>query len=160
MQLMRDGRQTQSMPLEQRPEYTAGSPFVQLLEHEGRVRMLDVFLRKHSSDLSKSEIARLADIHPSTVGRNIDELVDMGIIKEIGDKRNKQYHLDKDNDLVMTLGKFHTELIAHSDSIDETEQQVQRRISRNALSFIKNNSDESDDSTLPRDMIDQAIIHA
>jgi DNA-binding MarR family transcriptional regulator len=149
------------MAQDRRPDYTAGSPFVQLLEHEGRVRMLDVFLRKHSTRLTKSEIARLADIHPSTVGRNIDELVDMEIVEEIGDERNKQYHLNLDNDLVATLGQFHTELITYSDSIEETEQQVQRRISRNALDLIKNRSEEStDDNVPPKEVVDQAVTNA
>lgn len=149
------------MASEQRPDYTAGSPFVELLAREGRVRMLDVFLRKHSTELSQSEIARLADIHPSTVGRNIDQLVQMDIVEVTENGESDRYRLNLENDLVTALGQFHTALLEHAESIDPTDQEQRLRNDDTVKRFLdRDSSERADEKTRLKEIASQTIADA
>lgn len=104
-----------------RETYTKGSPFVRLLGTPGRVKILDVFLRKHYQELTPSEVARLADIAPSTFHRNIDYLVEAGIVdqtREIGGAT--LYQLNKENPVSEIFGKARSSLLDHLQNIPDT----------------------------------------
>lgn len=104
-------------------EHTYGeySPFVRLLETPGRVRILDVFLRRFESELSASDIAHL--VSESTFSRNKDVLLELGVINQTREVAGKKYYqLNRDSELVKLLGQFHTQLIVHSsDIVDGTD---------------------------------------
>lgn len=124
--------------------YTERSPFVELLGTEGRVRIIDVFLRKHSSTLSKSEVSELAGVHASTVGRNIGTLIRMGMLEPVDARDGEKYQLNIENDLVKTLGEFHTELITYTEEIERQDSaQLPRELYEALLEFEK--TDEEND---------------
>lgn len=98
--------------------YTEASAFARLLGSQARVKMLDVFLGKHYTELTVPEIAQLADIHETTVHRNIDDLLDFGIVEHSGKVgRAQQYRLNKDSRVARILGRARAELMEQSDEI-------------------------------------------
>lgn len=101
------------------PPYSAHSPFVRLLGTKGRVRVLDVFLRKFGTELSATEIAELTNVSESTFSRNKDVLIELDVIEPTRREAGKQYYeLNVDSPIVTLLAEFHTKLIEHTDEID------------------------------------------
>lgn len=104
--------------------YSEGSPFVRLLGKPGRVKLLDVFLRKHYQELTAPEVSDLANVAPSTFHRNIDYLVEIGVIeptREIGG--TQLYKLNIDNQIAKVLGSLRTELLEFTDQITVESKQ-------------------------------------
>jgi len=100
--------------------YTDQSSFVQLLGRESRARMLDVFLGKHYTELTQSDVAELSGLDPATVSRNIDVFVDLGVIeptRAVG--KSQLYSVNTDADLVKALGKARDELRQHGQTLNE-----------------------------------------
>jgi len=98
--------------------YSEKSPFVRLLETRGRVRILDVFLRKHYTELGATDVADLADVSPSTFHRNISELKDLDIVRETDSVSGvTQYKLNEDSPIAQTLGKARAELLEYSKTV-------------------------------------------
>lgn len=110
--------------------YSDDSAFVRLLETKGRVRVLDVFLRKPRTELTAEQVANLAGINPSTFSRNKGVLEELDILsKSLDDDGNIQYRLNIDNDIVQILGRAHTELMKFSPELAErTEVNRERYI--------------------------------
>jgi len=101
--------------------YTDASAFVRLLETEGRVRMLDVLLGKHYTTLTVSGIAELAEVHETTVYRNIQKLEDADLVRSVGTPDGPaQYQLNKSNEAARLLQKFHGELLTRSSDLETT----------------------------------------
>jgi Fe2+ or Zn2+ uptake regulation protein len=102
-------------------KYSEASPFVRLLPTQGRVRILDVFLRKHYKPLTATEVAKLGDINPSTFHRNIDALIEAGVIKEQRKVAGTQlYQLNTDNPAAKIFGEARAELLENRDSVPES----------------------------------------
>ena len=59
--------------------YVAGSPFVELFRSPANVELFLALLAYPGEVLTASELARAADLDPSTVGDNVDVLVDIGV---------------------------------------------------------------------------------
>jgi DNA-binding transcriptional ArsR family regulator len=98
--------------------YGEDSPFVRLLGTPGRVRILDVFLRRYETELSANDISHL--VSESTFSRNKDILLELDIIKQTRREGGKQYYaLNRDSELVDAIGRFHTQLFDHLDAITE-----------------------------------------
>lgn len=103
-----------------RGSYADDSPLVRLLRKEGRVRILDVFLRKHYTPLSAPEVADLAGVSVSTFTRNKDELLALNIVEEVEREGNAQhYQLNKDSEIAQILGEAQRELLELSQQIVE-----------------------------------------
>jgi len=100
--------------------YSDRSPFVRLLETPGRVRILDVFLRKHYTELSASDVANLGNIDKSTFTRNKDVLLELEIIVP-SDKEGQQqyYRLNTDSEIVNVLGRAHSELTKFATEVND-----------------------------------------
>lgn len=90
--------------------YTDNSAFVRLLETEGRVRILDVLLRRPHATLTAGEISELAGFDTSTFSRNKGELESLDIVEKDFDGGQAVYSLNVDNEIVQVLGEAHTEL--------------------------------------------------
>jgi len=98
--------------------YSEKSPFVRLLGTRGRVRILDVFLRKHYKELGATEVADLAGVSPSTFHRNINELKDLDIVRETKSVSGvAQYKLNEESPIAQTLGKARSELLEYSKTV-------------------------------------------
>ena len=90
--------------------YTDNSAFVRLLETEGRVRILDVLLRRPYSTLTAGEISKLAGFDTSTFSQNKDELESLDIVETDHDDEQTVYSLNTETEIVQVLGQVHTEL--------------------------------------------------
>lgn len=98
--------------------YAENSPFVRLLGKPGRVKILDVLLRKHYTDLTASQITDLAGVSPSTFSRNKEELLGLDIIHEAGDVGGTTvYTLNTDSELAQILRDAQTELFEHTSEV-------------------------------------------
>ncbi|UWG50059.1 putative transcriptional regulator, MarR family [Halalkaliarchaeum sp. AArc-CO] len=103
-----------------RSEYSDRSPFVRLLEKPAHVRIYDVFLRKHYTELSAAEVADLGGIDKATFHKNKKELLNLGIIEQTRVKGQTEYYrLNKENEFVEILHDTHTKLQAHAPVIAE-----------------------------------------
>lgn len=111
-------------PNEESPDlasYARDSPFVRLLGKPGRVKILDVLLRKHYTELTASQITDLAGVSPSTFSRNKDELLDLGIIREAGDVGGTTvYTLNTESELAQVLRDAQNKLFEHTSRINVT----------------------------------------
>lgn len=102
-------------------EYSEASPFVRLLATPGRVKILDVFLRKHYKNLTATEVARLGDIDPSTFHRNIDKLTEAGVIEEVREVGGTQlYQLNTENAVAKIFGEARAELLENLESVPDS----------------------------------------
>lgn len=99
------------------PTYTDSSPFVRLLSTPGRVKILDVLLRRHSSKLTAGEIAEQAGIDPGTFSRNKDLFLELDIVTTTQDGRQTMYQLNTDSEVVKHFGRAHTELLSHAEAV-------------------------------------------
>jgi Fe2+ or Zn2+ uptake regulation protein len=99
--------------------YAEGSTFVQLLETPGRVRILDVFLRKHYTELTAAKAADLAGIDPSTFHRNVGIFEDVGVVEKADEVAGAQrYRLNEDSPVAKAFGKAQHELIDHARNVE------------------------------------------
>lgn len=99
--------------------YADGSTFVQLLETPSRVRILDVFLRKHYTELTAAKAADLAGIDPSTFHRNIEVFENIGVIEKADEVAGAQrYRLNEDSPVAKAFGKAQHELIDHARKVE------------------------------------------
>jgi len=104
--------------------YVDASPFVRLLETKSRVRMVDVFLGKHYEELTASEVADLADINQSSVSRNIDTLLEIGIIDKVGESTPQRYTLNKSHPVSNSLRDARMALFDHTEEIDSATEDL------------------------------------
>lgn len=98
--------------------YADASTFVRLLETPSRVRILDVFLRKHYTELTAAKAADLAGIDVSTFHRNVEVFEEMGVIEEAEEVAGAQrYRLNEDSPVAKAFGKAQHELLDHAQKI-------------------------------------------
>lgn len=103
--------------------YADTSAFTRLLAKPSRVKIIDVFLGKHYTDLTVNEIAHLAGIDPTTVHRNIEDVIDFALIEEAGTEgRAQRYRLNKESRIAQILGRARDELMGVSDQIPRTDK--------------------------------------
>ncbi|WP_435130314.1 winged helix-turn-helix domain-containing protein [Halobaculum sp. D14] len=76
-----------------------------LFSGPARTRVIEAFVANASRELNVSDIARLSDTARSTVYRHLDELQDLGLIKEFGEEGGKRYTLDEEDELATLLRK-------------------------------------------------------
>jgi len=99
-----------------RDDYASGTYFVDVLGDSPKARILAALLGSHNEDLNISDIARIAGIDRSTVYRNMDDLLDYGLIEQSRTVGNsKMYRIDKDNSAAQKLAAFEWELLDHVD---------------------------------------------
>lgn len=99
--------------------YVEGSALVELLGSPGKVKMLDVFLGKHYEELSAAQAADLAGIDVSTFHRNVDVLLDVGVVEETRTVGGTQlYRLDADHPVSKALGQAQSALLEYAEDID------------------------------------------
>jgi len=72
-----------------------GSPFVELFRYPTNGALLSELLRQPDTELTAADIARAADVDPSTVGDNIPILVRIGVVDKTESGRHDQYQLNR-----------------------------------------------------------------
>ncbi len=103
--------------------YSESSPFVRLFETPSRVKILDLFLRKHYEELTASDVEMLTDVSQSSFHRNIDDLEALGVIEHTGTTGNTNtYRLNKDSDLAKTVASAHADILEHTTHIIDSSQ--------------------------------------
>lgn len=107
--------------------YVEGSIFQLVLGSPSKTRIVEVLLGKHYTELSAAQIADLAGIDVSTFHRNIDVLLDIGVVEETRTVSGAQlYQLDTDHPVSKALGKTRWELLKHVEDIErpDVDEQV------------------------------------
>lgn len=135
--------------------YTENSPFVRLLSTPGRVKILDILLRRHSSQLTASEIAKQAGIDPGTFSRNKDLFIELDIVETREEGRQTIYQLNTDSDVVKHFGRAHTELLAHAEAVLRESDPIDRDHIKQVQEFVSGDSDDDqrDDQSDPVDVV-------
>lgn len=112
-------------------KYVDNSAFVRLLSTPGRVKILDVFLRRPGTKLTASEVADAADIDPATFSRNKDILEYFGIIESESTRGSTLYQINLENPIVGTLQTAHTELMRYNPQfVEAAEMEAQDYIGK------------------------------
>jgi len=97
-------------------DYVENSPFVRLIKTPTSVKLLDVFLRNHFQELTASELTKYADVNQSSISRNIDQLVEEGIVEKTRTNEDGQhYQLNKDNPAAKGFAQAQAELFSSFD---------------------------------------------
>lgn len=92
-------------------DYASGTRFVDALGDSANSRILAAFLGSHMDDLNISDIARIAGVDRSTVYRNLDDLLEYGLVEQSRTVGNsKMYRINKDNEAAKKLAAFEWEL--------------------------------------------------
>lgn len=92
--------------------YVDRAGLMRLLGTPGRTKMMEAFLRAEGEELTGTEIANLAGIDPSTVSRNVDEFLALGMVeqtRQVGTA--KLYRLVADHPVVESLRRARDELL-------------------------------------------------
>lgn len=101
--------------------YVEGSLFTELLGRPGRVEILEVFLGKHYDELSAAQVADLAGVDVSTFHRNVDVLIDRGVVEKSREVGGTQlYALDVENPTAKALGTVRATLLKCVEEEGET----------------------------------------
>lgn len=105
--------ETEDMELVEFDDYPDGTLHIKLFGDNPRGRVLTVLVGKHTTDLSISEIARLAGVSRSTIyDQNIiEDLQDLGVVvktREVG--QGKMYQLNPDNPVAVKLAEINRNL--------------------------------------------------
>lgn len=74
-------------------------PFMDVFGSPGRAKILAAFVSERGRDITVSYIAQLAGVARSTVYNHLDDLKEMGVIKEIEQGKSTVYTLNEDSDL-------------------------------------------------------------
>ena len=84
--------------------FADGTPLVELIGEPGRTKLISVFVDERENDLSISELARQAGVARSTVYDHLDDLVELGIVKETRETGpSTRYQLDTDDEIAELL---------------------------------------------------------
>lgn len=97
--------------------YSDDSPFVRLLATPSRVKILDVLLRRHASELTASEISEQAGIDEGTFSRNKDLFEELGIVTSRKEGHRTYYQLNTDSPIVAAFGTAHSELLVRAQEL-------------------------------------------
>ena len=84
--------------------FAEGTPLVELFGKPGRTKLVSVFVDERENDLSISELARQAGVARSTVYDHLDDLIELGIVKETRETGpSTRYQLDNDDEIAELL---------------------------------------------------------
>lgn len=107
--------------------YVNGSVFQQILGRPSRIKLIEVFLGKHYVELSAAQVADLAGIDVSTFHRNVDALLDLGVVETTRTVGGAQlYQLNVDHPVSKALGKTRSELLAFVEENERADADSQR----------------------------------
>lgn len=99
--------------------YVDRSGLVRLFGSPGRVKMIEAFFETEDQELTGAEVADRAGIDRSTVSRNVDELIELGLIERTRCVGNsKMYRLDPDHSVNEALWDARCELLVRKDEHD------------------------------------------
>jgi len=102
--------------------YVERSPLVQLLKTQTRVKLLDAFLRKHYMPLSAEQLAKYTNVSRTSVDRNIDVLIEFGLVEEVEVTSSDAVHykIDTSNAAVKQFRGAQTSLL-DADGMNKQE---------------------------------------
>lgn len=89
--------------------YADGAPLMALFGTPARTKILSVLLSERGRDLSKSEIARQANVSRSTVYEHLDEFVELGVVQPTritGGGHSQRYQFDDGSQIGAALHKL------------------------------------------------------
>lgn len=111
--------------------YADESPFTKLFETKSRVKILDALVRYSYDPLTQKELEDFADLNQSSVSRNKDVLLDIGIVEEVGSNPAK-YQLNPDDPRTELLKQFHRKMAPdagrlHGEDVEDQRDEIKRQ---------------------------------
>jgi len=111
--------------------YADESPFTRLFETKSRVKILDALVRYSYEPLTQQELEDFADLNQSSVSRNKDVLLDIGIVEEVGSSPAR-YQLNPDDPRTGLLKQFHRKMAPdagrlHGKDVEGQHEEVKRQ---------------------------------
>lgn len=142
--------------------YSESSPFVKLFETPSRVKIVDVFLRKHYEELTASDVIELAGLSRNSFHRNVDDLEELGVVERAGTVGNTTtYRLNKDSELAKTLAKAHADILRHSTHVFETtDDRIERSIAASVKQARNTDDEPRDGDDAERGAFDRKVVDA
>ncbi|MFC7081950.1 winged helix-turn-helix domain-containing protein [Halorussus caseinilyticus] len=99
-------------PSEEEEPYADGAALTELLGDGPKVKILTAFLADPEWDHNITEIAEMAGVSRNTVYRHIEDLTDLGVVKQTRERGgSKQYKINKNNAAAKKLAELEWELI-------------------------------------------------
>lgn len=96
--------------------------FVQLLDKQGLVHLLDVFLTYETFPQTQASLEEFTDLNQSTVSRRVNELADLGIVEKVGGGSPQQFRLNMEYPAAPELLDVHTQLHNHAQEIQNESE--------------------------------------
>lgn len=111
--------------------YADESPFTKLFETKSRVKILDTLVRYSYEPLTQQELEDFANVHQSSVSRNKNVLLDIGIVEKVGSNPAK-YQLNPNDPRTDLLKQFHREMSSdvgrlQREDVESQREEVERR---------------------------------
>lgn len=99
------------MTQEHAPVYADESLMTTMFGNSAKVKILAALLSEDFHHMNVTDIARLADVHRSTVYDNIDDLQKLGIVAQTREiSGSPMYQLNRDSDLAKHLRELKGDL--------------------------------------------------
>ncbi|WP_380675572.1 winged helix-turn-helix domain-containing protein [Salinigranum sp. GCM10025319] len=127
--------------------YADESPFTKLFETKSRVKILDTLVRYSYEPLTQQELEDLANVHQSSVSRNKNVLLDIGIVEEVGSNPVK-YQLNQDDPRTELLKRFHRQMSSDAGRLQREDVESQREEVERQCDLTERYEGQSDDSHL------------
>ena len=83
--------------------YAEGTPLVDLFGDGARAKMLSVFATQRDREFNVAELARQAGISRKTAYDHIDDLAELGVVREREVSQGKRYAYNTDSDVARKL---------------------------------------------------------
>lgn len=125
--------------------YADESPFTKLFETKSRVKILDALVRYSYSPLTQQELEDSADLNQSSVSRNKDILLDIGIVEEVGSNPAK-YQLNPDDPRTELLKQFHRKMAPDAGRLHGEDVEDQREEAKRQYNLSERYESQTDDS--------------
>lgn len=118
------GSDSEDAGSEQFPEYAKVRSLTTLVGDHPRAKILAVFVGKHYTDLTSSDVAQLAGLHRTTVYAHLGTLEDLGVIRATRKAGGAtMWQINKESKIAKTLGELDYEtLISESNARNNRNQ--------------------------------------
>jgi len=106
------GKKNEPAPEDIEDPYAEDTPLTWIFGNHSKVRIISALLSEADRDLNITDIARIAGISRSAVYDNIDDLLQLNIVRRsrrVGD--SKMYEINKENEAVKLVARLENKLL-------------------------------------------------
>lgn len=102
--------------------YAEGTPLTQVFGDSPKTKIIAALLSEYNRDINISDISRLSGVSRSAIYDHIDQLVDIGIVKQTRKMGgSKLYQINTDSEIVQHIADIEAKLAAQCDPSSDTD---------------------------------------